>query len=103
MKTFNQYNSKLGFIAGSMGPNVSKQVNNFAELFEKAGVPMTPTEVEWLEIALVNCSSAAIGYKIKDPIEKYLSVLAGFAIFDEGSLEIEMIVQETTNSMPPIP
>lgn len=103
MKTFNQYNPKLGFIAGSMGANTLKQINNFAELFEKAGVPMTQAETEWLEIALVNCSSSAIGYSNKDPIEKYLSALAGFAIFDEGSLEIEMIAQNTVNDIPPTP
>ena len=42
-------------------------------------------------MAMVNCSDAAIGVENKDPIERYLSLMAGFALFDEGSAEVEII------------
>lgn len=52
---------------------------------------MTDTEATWLETAIVNCADAALGTANKDPIEKYLSTLAGFAVFDEGSAELAII------------
>ena len=97
MKTFNQYNNDIGFLGGSIGPNILQQINNFAELFEKAGVPISTQEQDWLLTALVNCSTATIGTDNKEPIEKYLSAMAGFAVFDEGAAEIEMLVDTTQN------
>ena len=91
MKTFNQYNNDIGFLSGSLGSNIAAQVGNFAELFEQAGTPMSTQEQEWLITALVNCSPATIGIDNKAPLEKYLSLMAGFAVFDEGSAEIEML------------
>lgn len=91
MKTFNNYNNEIGFLSGSLGPNLISQINNFAELFASAGVQMTQNELDWLEVAMVNCSDAAIGVENKDPIERYLSLMAGFALFDEGSAEVEII------------
>jgi len=41
MKTFNEYNNKIGFLSGSIGPNIVTQIGNFAELFEKAGAKMS--------------------------------------------------------------
>ena len=95
MKTFNQYSNKIGFVGGSLGPDIITQIQNFAELFESAGVPLTAEEQDWLIIALVNCSSQTLGQGNRKPIEKYLSVMAGFAVFDEGSAELELL----TNSM----
>ena len=97
VKTFNQYYNEIGFLSGSIGPNIQQQINNFAELFSEAGVPMSSSEQDWLITALVNCSSNTLGEKNRDPIEKYLSVMAGFAVFDEGSAEIELIAGRTVN------
>lgn len=97
MKTFNQYNNQIGFLSGSLGPDIIQQINNFSELFEKAGVPISPQEQEWLITALINCSPHTIGTKNKEPIEKYLSAMAGFAVFDEGAAEIETIINDTQN------
>ena len=94
MKTFNQYNNDIGFLSGSLGSNIAIQVGNFAELFEQAGVPMSSEEQDWLITALVNCSSETIGSFNKEPLEKYLSLMAGFAVFDEGSAEVEMLSQQ---------
>ena len=93
MKTFDTYYDKIGFVAGSMGPNLTSQLSNFQTMFENAGVRMTANEMAWLETAIVNCSPAALGSGNKGPIEKYLSTMAGFAVFDEGSAELEMIAQ----------
>lgn len=95
MKTFNTYNNNLGFVNGSMGGTLAKQVENFAELFEAAGVGMSQTEQEQLIFALVNCSSAALGASNLTPLERYLSTLAGFAIFDEGLVELEKMNSQT--------
>ena len=91
MKTFNQYQNTIGFISGSIGPNISTQLNNIAELFESAGVGLGTGEIQWLEIAIVNCAPAALGDANQNSIERYLSTLAGFAVFDEGSAEIETL------------
>ena len=90
-KTFNTYFKDIGFVGGSLGSNLVTQLNNFKELFDSAGIGMSQEELEWLEIAIVNCSPHALGASKRDPIEKYLSTLAGFAVFDEGSAEIELI------------
>ena len=90
-KTFNTYFKDIGFVSGSLGPNVATQIGNFKELFNSAGVGMSDEEAEWLEIAIVNCSPNALGSENKGPIEQYLSTLAGFAVFDEGSAELELI------------
>jgi hypothetical protein len=93
-KTFNTYFNDIGFVNGSLGGNLTTQLQNFQELFNAAGVGMTNTEVEWLEIAIVNCAHRALGAEKKDPIEHYLSTLAGFAVFDEGSAELELIASK---------
>lgn len=91
MKTFTQYQNDIGFLSGSLGPTIQQQLANFAEMFEKAGVPLSTAELTWLEIAIVNCSPGALGSDNLTMIEKYLSVLAGFAVFDEASAEIEIL------------
>ena len=93
MKTFNTYYNEYGFGNGSIGANVSEQITNYAQMFSDAGMPMEQTEIEWLNIALVNCSPHALGDKNREPLEKFLSALAGFAVFDEGSAEIAIIAQ----------
>lgn len=97
MKTFNQYNNKLGFLSGSLGPNIPKQLDNIQTLFTAAGVPLSYEELVWLEIALVNCSPYTLGFSNKGPIERYLSLVAGFAVFDEGAVELETIVNKNNN------
>lgn len=93
MKTFDTYYNELGFVSGSLGPEISSQLLNFQELFNQAGIGMTNTEMCWLEAAIVNCSPAALGAGNQSSIEKYLSTLAGFAVFDEGSAELSLIAK----------
>ena len=92
-KTFNNYFKDIGFVSGSLGGNLTTQLKNFQELFNSAGVGMSSQELEWLEVAIVNCSPHALGASKRDPIEKYLSTLAGFAVFDEGSAELALIAK----------
>lgn len=56
---------------------------------------MSSSQQQWLITALINCSPSTIGEHNKGPLEKYLSIMAGFAVFDEGSAEIEMIANKT--------
>jgi len=90
-KNFTQYNPDIGFVAGSLGPNIFAQIDNFAKIFEQAGVPFSDNLHEWLYTAVINCSRFTHGEELKDPIEKYLSLLGSFAIFDEGGAEIGQI------------
>lgn len=95
MKTFNSYNSQFGFVSGSLGGDIQTQIDNIAELFESAGAKLEPELIKWLYVAIVNCSPDTLGFSNRTSIEHYLSVLAGFAVFDEGSAEIEMINKKT--------
>ena len=94
VKTFNRYQNDIGFVNGSLGPNISSQLGKFSELFTSAGVSLSEDELMWLEVAIVNCSPAALGSGNKGPIERFLSTMAGFAVFDEGSDEVQMIAAE---------
>ena len=94
VKTFDTYQNDIGFVNGSLGPNIGAQLGNFKELFSSAGVSLTDSEMMWLEVAIVNCSPAAIGAGNKGPIERFLSTMAGFAVFDEGSAEIQLIAHQ---------
>ena len=93
MKTFDTYYNEIGFVSGSIGPNLTDQLSNFQELFNAAGVGMSNTEMTWLETAIVNCSPAALGHGNMGAIEKYLSTMAGFAVFDEGAAELQLIAK----------
>ena len=93
-KTFNLYQNDIGFVSGSLGGNLQSQLNNIAELFNSAGVGLSSKEVDWLMVALVNCSPYALGAGNRTPLEKYLSTLIGFAIFDEGSAEISLLTNQ---------
>lgn len=97
MKTFNQYNNDIGFLNGSLGGTIGAQLENIAELFSSAGVGLSQQEIEYLEFALINCSDETIGSKKRPALEKFLSLLTSFAIFDEGSAELESIVQKLAN------
>ena len=92
MKTYNQYQNNLGFIGGSLGANIQEQVDNMCELFDKAGVPMQPGDRDWLISAIINCSpNSIVGERNKNVIENYLGAMAAFALFDEGSAELQII------------
>lgn len=92
MKTYNQYQNNLGFSGASLGANVEAQLTNLNTLFTKAGCPIQDSDLLWLRSAIINCSPVSIvGEKNKNIIENYLSSMAAFAMFDEGSAEAQII------------
>ena len=98
MKTFNEYNPEFGFIGGTLGSTIMTQLENIQSLFQSAGVGLNNTELKSLEVLLINCSDATLGASNRDPLEKFLSALATFAIFDEGSAEVTMIANSMINN-----
>ena len=98
MKTFNQYNNKLGFVGGTLGSTITAQLENVQELFTSAGAGFSGAELTLLEVALVNCSDETLGSSNRPALEKFLSTLVTFAMFDEGSAEVEMIANSMTNN-----
>jgi len=34
MKTYNQYQNQIGFVGGSLGADLTEQLNNMADIFE---------------------------------------------------------------------
>lgn len=92
MKTYNQYQNQIGFVGGSLGADLTEQLNNMADIFEQAGLGITQDDMNWLYTAIINCSPVSlIGEKHKNIIEDYLGALAAFALFDEGSAEAKII------------
>ena len=92
MKTYNQYQSNLGFVGGSLGADLLSQLGNINELFTAAGMPISNADINWLYTAIINCSPVSIiGEKNKNIIEDYLGAMAAFALFDEGGAEAEII------------
>lgn len=92
MKTYNQYQNDIGFIGGSLGANLQKQLDNINEIFTAANMPINEQDMLWLKSAIINCSpNSLVGEKNKNIIEDYLGSLIVFALFDEGSAEAEII------------
>jgi len=97
IKTFNEYNNDIGFVNGTLGSNLDAQLSNIQDLFEAAGARLAWSELSDLRILLVNCSDATLGASNRPALEKFLSSLAAFAVFDEGSAEVEMIANSMVN------
>lgn len=92
MKTYNEYQDNIGFIGGSIGSNLLRQLDTLYQLFVEAGIDVTPDDFKWLARAIINCSpDSVIGDSNKDVIENYLGALATFALFDEGGAELAII------------
>ena len=92
MKTYNQYQSNIGFIGGSIGADIISQLDNLNEIFTAANMPISDSDMKWLLTAVINCSPLSIiGERHKNIIEDYLGSLAAFALFDEGGAEAEII------------
>lgn len=96
VKTYNTYNSQIGFVGGSLGANLSVQLDNIASIFNAAGLGgQIDEDLQWLHSAIINCSPKTIaGETNKGLIENYLAAAAAFALFDEGSQE-NMIISDT--------
>lgn len=91
-KTYDEYNNKIGFLGGSLGTNLETQLNSINILLEQGGMGLAPDEMNYLTDIIINTSyESIIGTKYQSVIERYLSAVAAFALFDEGGAEIEII------------
>ena len=92
VKTYNNYMNNYGFLGGSLGGNVTKQLETLNKFFTAAGVPLQKNDMDWLMGAIINCSShSVVGTEYKQDIEYYLGSIAIFSLFDEGLIELNVI------------
>lgn len=92
VKSYDYYNDQIGFGGGSLGNNLTSQLNNIADIFELAGMPMTDKEKDWLFFLIRNTGDQLLfGNKYQNVIETYLGSLAAFMLFDEGGAEVKIL------------
>jgi hypothetical protein len=92
VKTYSHYKNDIGFGGGSIGSNLLTQLGNIFDMFELAGMPISPKDQEWLLGAIINSSPATVlGESVKHSIENYLGSMAAFMLFDEGGAEAQII------------
>ena len=92
VKTYSHYKNDIGFGGGSIGSNLSTQLGNIFDMFELAGLPITPKDQEWLLGAIINSSPLTVlGESVKHSVENYLGSMAAFMLFDEGGAEAQII------------
>ena len=92
MKTYTEYQHRIGFIGGSIGTGLQEQLNSINSLFEQAGMGFDQDELILLESLIINTSYySIIGKGYQGVIERYLSAVAAFALFDEGGAEVEIL------------
>lgn len=92
VKSANDYVNQLGFKGGTLGSNLDAQLSRLEDIFESAGVPIDPKDMDWLRSSILNCfKGSVVGEKNKHLIENYLGALAAFALFDEGGAETAII------------
>lgn len=100
MKTYTEYQNKIGFLGGSIGTNLHEQLDSINQLFTKMGIGLNPNEITLLESLIINTSYySIIGKKYKGVIERYLSSIAAFALFDEGGAEIKLLQDQINDKV----
>ena len=97
VKTYNDYQNRIGFLGGSLGTNLDDQMDRLADIFMQCGLPIK-NDLSWLKFAIINCSPLSIHKQDnKNLIENYLGSVAALALFDEGGAEGQIIQQFTNN------
>lgn len=93
-KTYNNFLNTMGFQGGSIGPNITAQIEKINEMFAEAGGQLSKTDEEWLIGAVINCSHFSVmGDAQRQDIEYYLGALATLTLFDEAAFEQSIITQ----------
>lgn len=91
MKTYNEYQNDIGFIGGSIGTNLTQQLESIAQMFQQAGLDMTD-DLDLLTNIIANTSPETIIHeRFHRTIETYLGSVAAFMLFDEGGAEAEIL------------
>ena len=100
MKTYTEYQNRIGFLGGSIGTNLQEQLGSINQLFTKMGIGLNENEITLLESLIINTSYySIIGKAYKGVIERYLSSVAAFALFDEGGAEIKLLQDQIEDSV----
>lgn len=95
VKTYNEYQNRIGFLGGSLGANLDDQLSRISDIFSQCGLPID-SDLKWLKFAIINCSPVSVLHTDnKNLIENYLGAAAAFALFDEGGAEGQIIQQFT--------
>ena len=100
MKTFNTYQNDIGFVGGSLGADISEQIDTINKFFTAAGVPLSPAQKKWLVTAAINCfPHSLIGEEQKDFIENFLGTLVIFGMFNEATIELKQLQEQIKGKM----
>lgn len=78
------------FGGGSIGANITEQLTNIATLLNVAnyGSAFTAYDQKWLLSAIINSGSGLVGEENREGLEKYLSAMLGYLLFDDAYLII---------------
>lgn len=87
------------FSGGSMGSDITQQLTNLSMLLQASGYGYNDYDSKWLIYAIINSGRNLIGESNKEGLEKYLSSLMVFLLFDDAQLMIQEGVQNLTNSI----
>lgn len=82
VKDYTYGTNQFGFHGGSLGSTPEKVLNNIYEMYKLGGI--SPIDTDLLLFAAMNCSAAALGSSLKQPLATYLLGGAAMMMFDDG-------------------
>ena len=98
VKEYSLYQDTLGFHGGTLGSTAQVAIENIQAMYEQGGI--STLDLETLMIALLNCSSAAIGGdSLRISLEAYLLGGAALMMFDAGCGEAIPYLDKMPNTI----
>lgn len=91
-------NKKTDFAGGSLGANITDQINKIAAL--QNGGLITQADAQWLITAAINCGPGLIGSGLKRTLQDYLSAFAVILLFDDQQNIANEIAQKMIDNTP---
>ena len=91
-------NRKTNFTGGSLGANITDQINKIAALQD--GGLITESDAQWLITAAINCGPGLIGSHLKRSLQNYLSAFAVILLFDDQQNIANEITQKIIDNTP---
>lgn len=87
------------FSGGSIGKDITQQLTNLSMLLQASGYGYSVHDSKWLISAIINSGSGLIGESNKEGLEKYLSSLMVFLLFDDAQLMVQEGAQNLASSI----
>lgn len=84
------YREEIGFQGASFGSNVFEQLSIIQETM---GDIISIQDIQWLQFAMINAATQAIGANNKTSLEDYFSSMIGYLMFNDG----QMLVEDAAN------